>query len=395
MSASTEEALEVTGQPATISDQQRTPPNHATRGTRGHYYLDHIAIYNDPKDHLWKYSKDHSLVPTSEFWIPQRANRPPNNTFYHRFNDKYYLLGFEVEFDKNTKHWGGYNPGPESELTYEFVPDDFFKGPKWIEGNPDNLPESLQHRSAVSTPKAAVKTTPKGKTFGVTQESESGTESSDENPDQQFESSSDLSESEDKTVPDLLSPIDFNPFEIEQEKPNSPGLQYIEVDPKPDPSPGPPVPPKPPTPPPEPPIATMTTPAIQPIPSLLGEIPTFTGKRSQAQDFIDRMELFLDLNPGCINTDRLKIGLTLSMITDKAENWRRNQNNNLNDAAKTEITWNDWTGFKTRFLNNWQEIDSPGNAYTELVQLQKRKDKKGKRISIPKYVGLFKECHEP
>ncbi|KAF8333009.1 hypothetical protein F5887DRAFT_1080472 [Amanita rubescens] len=255
-------------------------------------------------------------------------------------------------------------------------PYDFFKGPKWIEGNPDNLPESLQHRSAVSTPKAAVKTTPKGKTFGVTQESESGTESSDENPDQQFESSSDLSESEDKTVPDLLSPIDFNPFEIEQEKPNSPGLQYIEVDPKPDPSPGPPVPPKPPTPPPEPPIATMTTPAIQPIPSLLGEIPTFTGKRSQAQDFIDRMELFLDLNPGCINTDRLKIGLTLSMITDKAENWRRNQNNNLNDAAKTEITWNDWTGFKTRFLNNWQEIDSPGNAYTELVQLQKRKTRK-------------------
>jgi hypothetical protein len=103
-------------------------------------------------------------------------------------------------------------------LIYEFVPDKFFQGPKWIEGDTDNLPEDLKPRSALATPKAAVKGTPKGKTFGVPkEESESGTESSDKNPDQQFESSSDQSESEDKSVPDLLSPIDFDPFKKPKE----------------------------------------------------------------------------------------------------------------------------------------------------------------------------------
>jgi hypothetical protein len=183
-------------------DQKKTPPNHTTRSSRGLYYLDQTQIYNDSKDHLWKYATDHHLVPKLEFWIPQKANRPPNNAHFHHFNRKYYLLGFEVTYNEKAQCWGGYNPGPDRPLTYEFVPDKFFKGPKWIERDTDNLPEDLQHGSALSTPKAAVKGTPKGKTFGVPkeEESESGIKSSDENPDQQFESSSDHSESEDKYI---------------------------------------------------------------------------------------------------------------------------------------------------------------------------------------------------
>jgi hypothetical protein len=198
------------------------------------------------------------------------------------------LLGFEVAYDEKTKRWGGYNPGPDNSLTYEFVPDEFFQGPKWIEGDTDNLPEDLKPRSALATPKAAVKGTPKGKTFGVPkEESESGTESSDENPDQQFESSSDQSESEDKSVPDLLSPIDFDPFKKpeESESDKAPSeLEYvpIETDPKEEPDPNPP------SPPPSPPPGPMATTTERPhIPSLLGDIPAFTGKRSLAQDFID------------------------------------------------------------------------------------------------------------
>ena len=52
----------------------------------------------------------------------------------------------------------------------------------------------------------------------------------------------------------------------------------------------------------------------------------------------------------------------------------------------------DWTGLKTRFLKNWEEIDSSGNAYSELLKLNKRKSQhEKKQSSIIKYTKRFKE----
>ena len=60
----------------------------------------------------------------------------------------------------------------------------------------------------------------------------------------------------------------------------------------------------------------------------------------------------------------------------------------LNDETKTAYLWNNWATFKTNFENNWGEINSPGTAITEIYKLHKQK----KKISIPKYIQLFKEC---
>ena len=60
----------------------------------------------------------------------------------------------------------------------------------------------------------------------------------------------------------------------------------------------------------------------------------------------------------------------------------------LNDETKTAYPWNNWATFKTNFKNNWGEIDSPGTAITKIYKLHKQK----KKISIPKYIQLFKEC---
>jgi hypothetical protein len=61
-------------------------------------------------------------------------------------------------------------------------------------------------------------------------------------------------------------------------------------------------------------------------------------------------------------------------------------------STNVDKQWNDWTGFKTRFLKNWEELDSPGNAFSELLKLNKRKFTTGKkRLSIIKYTERFKE----
>jgi hypothetical protein len=42
------------------------------------------------------------------------------------------------------------------------------------------------------------------------------------------------------------------------------------------------------------------------------------------------------------------------------------------DSIDSTKSYDDWAGFKTRFLKNWEEIDSSGNAYLELLKLNKQ-----------------------
>ena len=86
------------------------------------------------------------------------------------------------------------------------------------------------------------------------------------------------------------------------------------------------------------------------------------------------------MNTQRINSNELKILLTLQHISDDAQQWKENEKTNLDDATNTDKQPDDWTGgFKTRFLKNWEEIDSSGNAHLELLKLNKRKSQHEKK----------------
>ena len=85
------------------------------------------------------------------------------------------------------------------------------------------------------------------------------------------------------------------------------------------------------------------------------------------------------MNTQRISTQELKILLALQHINDEAQQWKENEKTNLDDATKTDKQMDNWTGFKTQFLKNWEEIDSSGNAYSELLKLNKRKSQHEKK----------------
>ena len=193
-------------------------------------------------------------------------------------------------------------------------------------------------------------------------------ELSDKEPVQQLADSSDHKEYS------ALSPLEGTT--LDEEDPFKPRSEPIVVDP---PSP-PPVepkeegnaPPKPPNPDPRP--NPITEPmADNKAPSNLGQIPEFKGKRSKAKAFIIDLELYQKMNPKRIVEDKVLISLTLQNISDDTMQWKENELADLDDTLITTKLWTDWAGFKKRFLENWEEIDSSGNAYTELQKLQKRK----------------------
>jgi hypothetical protein len=100
--------------------------------------------------------------------------------------------------------------------------------------------------------------------------------------------------------------------------------------------------------------------------SLLGTCPSFKGKRKSAKEFMTNIELYFNMNKQRISTNQLKILLALQHISEDAQQWKENEKTDLDDSTNVDKQWNDWTGFKTRFLKNWEEIDSPGNAFSEL-----------------------------
>ncbi|KAF8636851.1 hypothetical protein AX14_010378, partial [Amanita brunnescens Koide BX004] len=108
-------------------------------------------------------------------------------------------------------------------------------------------------------------------------------------------------------------------------------------------------------------------------PSNLGCILEFKGKHSKAKAFIIDLELYQKMNPKRIIEDKVLISLALQNISDDAMQWKENELADLDDNLIMTKLWNDWAGFGKRFLENWEEINSSGNMYTELQKLQKRK----------------------
>ncbi len=246
--------------------------------------LKNKAIYLDLKDHLWRYSINKSLVSKSEFWIPQRDIRPPNKTYYQCTTGKYFLNGTNIWFDKERKHWIGFTP----DLAY--VPNNYFKGPTWIEGGPEHLPPT----SKQSTPKPTVTSNKKG-SFCVPSESEMESEP-DKETSQEDNPFSDLPK--ETQIPELspITGLGLTETESKIEIPSSPrqeyktpepkkepspksssGIEYANIDPDPNPNPFPD-----PDPDSDPESITMADPLPPPLQNnqrgILGKMPEFAGK---------------------------------------------------------------------------------------------------------------------
>src|SRR6266550_1777364 len=78
------------------------PPNRVQRDYKGNYTLDGYYIHLDYNDKFWKYS-DGKLVKEHERWIPQKADRPPNESY--RYKGEYYLNKLHIIFNPLTDRW--------------------------------------------------------------------------------------------------------------------------------------------------------------------------------------------------------------------------------------------------------------------------------------------------
>ncbi|KAF8699403.1 hypothetical protein AX14_000973 [Amanita brunnescens Koide BX004] len=289
----------------------------------------------------------------TEFWTEQQFTQPPNHSYWHKPTETYYLGGYQVIFEEGNNHW------IHKTTPHQFIKDDTFNTTFYLPGGPQELPEDLRLRySLLATLKQSV-IRPKG-VFGFREQSELESEPSDEEPVQQLQ----IPVTKEKGTT------------LKEEDPFKPRSEPLVVDP-PTPPPVEPeeeenAPPEPPNPDPRP--NPITEPmADDKAPSNLGHIPEFKGKHSKAKAFIIDLELYQKMNPKRIVKDKVLISLTLQNISNDAMQWKENELADLDDNLIMTKLWNNWGGFKKQFLENWEEINSSGNAYTELQKLQKRK----------------------
>ena len=97
--------------------------------------------------------------------------------------------------------------------------------------------------------------------------------------------------------------------------------------------------------------------------------PVFDGNRKKYNNFLQAVLLYTSLNGHIFNTNELKIGFTLSFLTEKeAAQWReawvrRNQ------VAGT-INYPTWAVFEQELMNTFQPIDLVGDVMHKLETLR-------------------------
>ena len=159
-------------------------PNKAIRESRGGLSLKGRPILVNRALGLWKYQDNNIIIPEEEFWHPQKATQPPDRSVFHHLTKTGYFRKYKVWFEERYDHW--VTAAPE----LQYVEDATFQGPYYISGKEsDNLPRELCEVSPLAIP--CTKSTPANSrgTYRVI-ESESESESSDKEPVQQLEDSS-------------------------------------------------------------------------------------------------------------------------------------------------------------------------------------------------------------
>ena len=232
----------------------------------------------------------------------------------------------------------------------------------------------------IATPKAAA--TSLG-TFQALKESDSEQESGDSLEYKEFSDPQQLEPTSTAGVPLELSLLILTQEpskQIEEEdlfKPTDTSLIIVD----------PPSPPREPTPPPPPPLITATM-ADKPK-GVKFDIKKFTGKKEEADEFCTNLNLYFQINPSKFTNNATRVAFALGNIMGGARQWKINKVEDLNNATKADIQWDNWEGFKTSFKWNWSEVDSPGSAMNS-IYAPMEKAKKNK-ISMENYISLFKE----
>jgi hypothetical protein len=119
------------------------------------------------------------------------------------------------------------------------------------------------------------------------------------------------------------------------------------------------------------------------------DIKKFTGKKDEAKEFVTNLELYFKLNPTRFTENETRIAYALGNIIGRAQQWKINKVQDLNNTTKPTIKWDDWNDFKKSFTMNWSEVDSPGSAMNSIYSLTEKA--KRNKISMESYINLFKE----
>ena len=210
----------------------------------------------------------------------------------------------------------------------------------WTPGTEKDLP---LHLRSVVTLKAAA--TSLG-TFWAPKESDSEQESRDSLEYKEFSDPQQLEPTSTAGVPlelSLLILTQESSKQIEEEDPFKPmDAEPIIVDP--------PTPLREPSPPP-PPLLITATMDDEPK-GVKFDIKKFTGKKEETDEFCTNLNLYFKINPSKFTDNAAWVAFALGNIMGGAWQWKINKVEDLNNATKADIWWDDWEGFKTSFKWN-------------------------------------------
>jgi Domain of unknown function (DUF4939) len=134
---------------------------------------------------------------------------------------------------------------------------------------------------------------------------------------------------------------------------------------------------------------TMAQPTNRPKELNLNKPETFDGNRNNFKDFLQTVEVYMDVNYETYNSDLRKIAFVLSFMTAGATSTWKAQFINQAYARPTPANPNDRLGTYTQFRKDLTEafsmFDSVSDALDELRSLRKKKTE-----SIDEHIAKFK-----
>ncbi|KIL58263.1 hypothetical protein M378DRAFT_15695, partial [Amanita muscaria Koide BX008] len=302
-------------------------------------------------------------VPRSEFFIPQTSGRLPSRSVIHE--ERLYFDRIEIYFDHNTRRWRsreGNNP----------LPNEPFLGPEYIPGNPQEaLPEHLRTQST-----AVVGPVHPGTVFSANTESsdEEGTSGTDNTPEYASADQAEDAELEQQEG-------DQSEEETHQETvvpPTPLNLELLQIEP------------------PVAPTTTTETPDVEmsqaPPPNNYqgggggAKLPLpedFTGVRSKCSGFLASIRAYFSFYPNEFASDAQKITLALMCCKGAASMWRDSEFAKFDTDPVSHGTWIE---FRTRFINQWEEVSAMASAMIKIQKLEL-----GKKYNMTQLISRFDE----
>ena len=101
----------------------------------------------------------------------------------------------------------------------------------------------------------------------------------------------------------------------------------------------------------------------------LSPLKPFTGKREELNDFIQEVNLYLDINNEMYYTDKKKIGYLLSFMNSRdAKSWKSQFLQSVTTNESTNL--GTWDAFIKKLKEAFKPYEAPGDALEELLVLR-------------------------